>query len=263
LKGSEKMPRSAREKSKTGIYHVILRGVNQKTIFHDDEDNMRFLTTIERYSSVSSMQVYGWCLMGNHAHLLIREGRDSLSSALKRIGISYVRYYNDKYDTSGHLFQDRYRSESIEADDYLLTVIRYIHQNPVKAGMVNAPSEWKWSSCPVYYGLKTEQPDILDESFILSLFSRSLSEASAKFKVFNEEFSETKCLEHFSTIRLTDSEAKIEIKKVLSDVSLDEVKNMPKARRDELIRYVKGINGITQRQAADILGVSQTLISGA
>lgn len=257
------MPRSAREKSKTGIYHVILRGVNQKTIFHDDEDNRRFLTTIERYKSVSSINVYGWCLMGNHAHLLLREGRDSLSSALKRIGISYVRYYNDKYNTSGHLFQDRYRSESVEADDYLLTVIRYIHQNPVKAGMLNTPSEWKWSSCPVYNGLKTDQPDILDESFVLSLFSRSLSEASAKFRVFNEERSEIECLDHVHIIRLTDSEARIEIKKVLSGLSLDEVKDIPKAQRDELIRLVKRIKGITQRQAAEILGISQTLISGA
>lgn len=257
------MPRSAREKSQTGIYHVIFRGVNQKTIFHDDEDNRRFLTTIERYKSLSSMKLYGWCLMGNHAHLLLHEGKDNLSSALKRIGISYVRYYNDKYNTSGHLFQDRYRSESVEADDYLLTVIRYIHQNPVKAESANEPSSWKWSSCPVYYGLKTDQPDILDESYILSLFSHNLSEASAKFKVFNEERNEIECLDHFSTVKLTDSEARNEIKKVLSSVFSNDVKALPKTQRNELIRLVKSIKGITQRQAAEILGVSQTLISGA
>ena len=257
------MPRSAREKSLTGIYHVILRGVNKKTIFHDDEDNQRFLTTIERYKSLSSIKLYGWCLMGNHAHLLLREGKDSLSSVLKRIGISYVRYYNDKYNSSGHLFQDRYRSESVEADNYLLTVIRYIHQNPVKAGLVTDPWLWKWSSCPVYYGLKTNQPDILDESFILSLFSGNISEASTKFKMHNEERSDVECLDHFSTIRLTDFEAQTEIKKVLADVSLDKVKDMPKNQRNELIRLVKKIRGIKQRQAAEILGVSQTLISGA
>jgi len=255
------MPRNAREKSQTGIYHVVLRGVNQKTIFHDDEDNRRFLTTIERYKSLFSIKLYGWCLMGNHAHLLLREGKDGLSPALKRIAISYVSYYNDKYTTSGHLFQDRYRSESVEADDYLLTVIRYIHQNPVKAGIVHEPALWKWSSCPVYYGLKTEQPDILDESFVLSLFSLNLTEASAKFKVFNEERNEIKCLEHFSAIRLTDSEARSEVKKLLSSVSPEEVKGMSKTQRNELIRLVKGIEGITQRQAAEILGVSQTLIS--
>jgi len=257
------MPRSAREKSKTGIYHVIFRGVNQKPIFHDDEDNRRFLTTIERYKSLASIKVYGWCLMGNHAHLLLHECGDSLSAALKRIGISYVSYYNDKYVTTGHLFQDRYKSESVESDDYLLTVIRYIHQNPVKAGMVESPSEWKWSSCALYYGLKTIQPDILDKNFILSLFSSNHSESPLKFKVFNEENGNVECLDDVSIVRLTDSEARAQIKKVLPGISTDAVKNMPKTQRDELLRLIKGIKGVTQRQAAELLGVSQTLISGA
>ncbi|WP_152554768.1 hypothetical protein [Metabacillus indicus] len=72
---------------------------------------------------------------------------------MKRLGISYAKYYNWKYRTSGHLFQDRFKSENIENSHYLLTATRYIHQNPVKAGIVRFPSEWKWSSCSGYDGL--------------------------------------------------------------------------------------------------------------
>ncbi|WP_236905052.1 transposase [Clostridium formicaceticum] len=127
------MPREAREKSETRIYHIIIRGANRQEIFHDDEDRIRFLETFEKYKNNTKMKVHGWCLMGNHAHLLLEEGSEELSVTMKRIGVSYVWYYNWKYKTTGHLFQDRFKSEKVEKDDYLLTVIRYIHQNPFPA----------------------------------------------------------------------------------------------------------------------------------
>ena len=141
------MSRHAREKSKSGIYHIILRGANKQELFHDDEDKSRFLETLDRYKMESKLKVYGWCLMGNHVHLLIGEGKENLSVTMKRIGVSFVAFYNWKYNTTGHLFQDRFKSENVEDDEYLVTVIRYIHQNPVNAGLTGKPSEWKWSSC--------------------------------------------------------------------------------------------------------------------
>ena len=145
------MPRRRRKKSRSGIYHVILRGANKQEFFHSDEDKIRFLDTLLKYKLRTEMQVFAWCLMDNHLHLLLQEGNEGISHVMKRMGISYAQYYNWTYRTTGHLFQDRFRSEQVEDDRYFLTVIRYIHQNPVKAGIVSYPEEFYWSSCRGYY----------------------------------------------------------------------------------------------------------------
>jgi REP element-mobilizing transposase RayT len=254
------MPREAREKSETGIYHIIIRGANRQEIFHDDEDRIRFLETFERYKNTTKMKVYGWCLMGNHAHLLLEEGSEELSVTMKRIGVSYVWYYNWRYKTTGHLFQDRFKSEKVEKDDYLLTVIRYIHQNPLKAGMVKRIEEWKWSSCLEYYGERSHYQNLLDSKLILEIFSKDKDIAVIRFKEFNEAKNEDKCLEDNKRIRLTDDEAKEEIKKFIPKLQLAQVKSLPKEKRDEVIIKLKGIEGVTQRQLARILGISPNLV---
>ena len=114
------MPRSARKKSSSGIYHVILRGINKQRIFEDDEDNLYFLEKLKTYKDISGYELYAYCLMSNHLHLLIKEGGDSLSIAFRRIGASFVYWYNRKYSRSGHLFQDRFKSEPVETDEYFL-----------------------------------------------------------------------------------------------------------------------------------------------
>ena len=108
------MPRTERKKSITGIYHVMLRGINKQQIFEDDEDNGKFLQTICDCKALSGFELYGYCLMGNHAHLLMKEGEESLGQVFRRIGARYVYWYNRKYKRCGHLFQDRFRSETIE-----------------------------------------------------------------------------------------------------------------------------------------------------
>ena len=145
------MPRQARQVSRTGIYHLIVRGINREVIFHDDEDRQRYLETLARITTDISATTFGYCLMDNHVHILIKEGSNGISNLMHRLGASYAYYYNWKYERTGHVFQNRFKSESVEDDSYLKTVIRYIHQNPVKAGMVNKPEAYQWSSCHVYY----------------------------------------------------------------------------------------------------------------
>jgi REP element-mobilizing transposase RayT len=181
------MPRTARGKSKSGIYHIIIRGANRQEIFHDKQDNLRFLEILERFKEKTEIKIHGWCLMNNHIHLLMEEGNEELATTMKRIGVSFVGYYHLKYDTTGHLFQDRYKSENVESEEYLITVIRYIHQNPVKAGLVSMPQEWKWSSCAEYYGEKPYQEGLLDGELILKLFSDDKYVAIKKFREFNEK----------------------------------------------------------------------------
>ena len=140
------MPRLPRQKSESGIYHIMLRGINQQTIFEDEEDYLKFIETLKEYKAVSGYKVFAYCLMSNHIHILIKVEKEDLDLIMKRIGGSYVYWYNWKYYRKGHLFQDRFKSEVVEDDAYFLTVLRYIHQNPVKAGIIKNIDQYKYSS---------------------------------------------------------------------------------------------------------------------
>ena len=113
----------------------MLRGINQQDIFEDEDDYLRFLAIIRECKDISKFELYAYCLMTNHVHLLLKTGEEPLELIFKRIGSRYVYWYNLKYQRIGHLFQDRYKSEAVEDDAYFLTVLRYIMQNPMKAGM--------------------------------------------------------------------------------------------------------------------------------
>jgi REP element-mobilizing transposase RayT len=255
------MPRAARTKSKTGIYHIIWRGANRQEIFHDDRDWIQFLDILKRYKIKCQLIIYAWCLMGNHVHLLIKEGNEDISITMKRIGISYAKYYNWRYITTGHLFQDRFKSENVETTSYLLTVVRYIHQNPVKARIVNHPVEWIWSSCRGYYGKPLYRGDMLDCQPILEKFSSDIFKARERFKEFNDRKNNDKCLdETVNERRLSDEQARVEIRKRLGTVEIAPVKSLPKLERNKLLRNVKGIDGLSMRQAARIFGVSLSLV---
>ena len=158
------MPRAGRKKSSTGIYHVVLRGINRQQIFEDDEDYERYLALLKQYQETSGYALYAYCLMPNHIHLLMKEGKEDLGQTFKRIGASFVYWYNLKYDRTGHLFQDRYRSEVVEDDAYLLTVTRYIHRNPVKAGLCQEPEEYQYSSFANY-----KRDPLIDSTLIIGI----------------------------------------------------------------------------------------------
>jgi REP element-mobilizing transposase RayT len=132
------MPRTARKKSSSGIYHIIMRGINRQSIFEDEEDNRKFLQTLRDFKEKSGYNIYAYCLMVNHIHLLIKEGLEPLEQVMRRLCGSYVYWYNRKYGRIGNLFQDRFKSEPIEDDTYFLTVLRYIHQNPIQAGLLKS-----------------------------------------------------------------------------------------------------------------------------
>ena len=91
------------------VYHIVLRGINRGDIFFDDDDNLRFMETLEHKKRNQEYWLYGYCLMSNHVHLLMRENKDTVSRTMSRIGTSYAKWYNQKYSRSGHVFQGRYR----------------------------------------------------------------------------------------------------------------------------------------------------------
>jgi putative transposase len=250
------MPRTPRKRSATNIYHIMMRGSNRQEIFHDDEDNIRFLETLEKYKSKTGLKVYGWCLMGNHVHLLLEEGNEDISITMKRINVSFVNFYKAKYKSIGHLFQDRYKSESVEKDAYLLTVIRYIHHNPVKAGMVTKPQKYRWSSCNGYYSGQGYEKDLLDKEFILGIFSENLQIALERFKDFNEQDNQDLCLEDLDKKKLTDDEVRDKVFKLVPETKILDFRNLSKEERKTIVRELRTIEGASYRQIARILAVS-------
>lgn len=174
------MPRSPRLRSSNGIYHIMLRGINKQTIFENDEDKLRLLETIMRYKDISKFKVYCYCLMDNHIHLLLEETDETISKAIQRISASYVFWYNNKYERCGHLFQERFKSENVETARYFLTVLRYIHQNPVKAGLAANVFECRWTSIDEYF----QNPVLVDINLGFNLFSSNRNKAIQLFAEF-------------------------------------------------------------------------------
>ena len=115
------MPKTARRKCESRIYHVMLRGINRQQIFEDREDYEKFLSVLKGVKLISGFKLYAYCLMGNHIHLLIKEEQEGLDQIFRRIGSRFVYWYNAKYDREGHLFQDRYKAEPVDCEEYLFS----------------------------------------------------------------------------------------------------------------------------------------------
>jgi REP element-mobilizing transposase RayT len=155
------MPRQPRKPSGTGIYHVMLRGINRQDIFEDQEDYVCFLTFMQQmleplddlgYRQPPLCTFYAYCLMSNHVHLLIKIHHEDIGATIKHLAVVYAMYFNHKYSRAGHLFQDRFKSEPVNDMAYFTTLLRYIHQNPVKAGVVTQVKDYKYSSWGEYDG---------------------------------------------------------------------------------------------------------------
>ena len=244
------MPRTARIESKSKIYHIMTRGINQQNIFSVDEDYKKFIAILSKYHKKSEYGIYAYCLMGNHIHLLIKEGKEALSNSMKRIGTSYVVWYNWQYNRKGHLFQDRYKSEAVEDDAYFLTVLRYIHQNPLKAGLTNNIDLYKWSSYKEY----TSKTKMVNVDFTFALFDKDKDKAIEKFIIFNKESNNDQCLE-VSEKRRTMSDQKIRqlaLKKYNIELAL--LHNEQTKTQMEVLKYLKELDGSSLRQISRLTG---------
>ena len=187
--------------------------------------------------------------MGNHIHLLLREGNEEFSNTMRRIGASYVNWYNWQYNRKGHLFQDRFRSEAIENDGYFLTVLRYIHQNPVKAGLTENLESYKWSSFNEY----VENERIVNKKFVLEMFNKDSDKALEAFVKFNRENENTICLEE-KEIKKTISDKEIrQLVKGHFDMELISLSNRSLEIQKEILKYLKD-KGASIRQISRLTG---------
>lgn len=138
------MPRKARAHSSTGIYHITLRGINRRFLFNDEKDFAYFTGALRRLKTKTGATFYACCLMDNHVHLLMKEGHGGICKDMNHLCSSYAAYYSKKYETYGYVFQDRFHSTPVEDDDYFYTCLEYIYENPVEAGIVEKPEDYRW-----------------------------------------------------------------------------------------------------------------------
>lgn len=244
------MGRQQREKSQSGIYHVMLRGIDRRALFFEDEDREKFMWYLKRAKEKSGFLLYGYCLMDNHIHALLKEGDEELGQSIKRITVGYVQWHNVKYARVGHLFQNRYRSEVVEDDAYFLTVLRYIHQNPTKAKIVDDISYYKWSSFKEY--IRVEDTNYVDTDFVKKLFFNE-----EQFIRFMKMPSKAKCLGYEVKIRITDEKLKKEISQILK---VDQLMDLPKEEREKLIAVIKEETKASNRQLSRVLGIRRSII---
>jgi putative transposase len=252
------MSRKPRRKSRSGIYHIMLRGINRQTIFEDEEDKLRLLETIEKYKEKSKFKIYGYCLMDNHVHLLIKETEECVSLIIQRISASYVYWYNHKYERCGHLFQERFKSENVETISYFITVLRYIHQNPIKAGLAANVFDCKWTSIQEYLG----HTHFVDIGPALKLFSPDRSKALQLFNEYMQESNDDQCLDDYVRVKMSDSEVKCYLV-TLGVPNSSFLQQMKREERDAIILKLKGLKGVTHRQLSRITGISKSVITRA
>ena len=243
------MPRTARKISSSGIYHVMVRGIDKRVIFDETSDFLRFLYYINKANQCNQFEIYAYCLMPNHAHLLLRSENGIIGNFMSRISVGYVQYFNYKYGRTGHLFQNRFKSEVVEDDSYFLTVFRYIHNNPVKAGFVKNFRDYPWTSYAGYSQFtndeyREEKTSFLNTSFVLGMF-----ENRDEFEKYLNQKSTTECMNFEEKKRFTDEQ----IMEKLIKMSRKDLSTLLPVQKQDLFRLIQRETNASTRQLMRVL----------
>lgn len=180
------MSRSARLHVPGGVFHIISRCLNHAYLFDGALERARYLALLEAAARRNDARVLAWCVMSNHVHLVVRAGEAPLSRLMKRVNTGYARWKNIKERRIGPVFAGRYKAILVERETYLLELIRYVHLNPVRAGIVEHPDEDRWSSHRVYAGIE-KKPVFLDTAFVLKDFGGTASERRQAYRTFIDD----------------------------------------------------------------------------
>lgn len=242
------MPRQARHKSESGYLHLIVRGIGQQTLFEEREDYQYFLSALMRFSRETEVVICAYCLMQNHVHILARDDGGQTALLMKKLGVSYSQYFNKKYERQGHLFQDRYLSEPVEDERYLLTVFRYILNNPTKAGICPA-ADYEWSS----YRLYGQKDGPVNTTLLCALIGED-----DRYAEFIASPNEDQCLE-YEAVQRDDVWAREIIQARLGVQSGTALQSLDRAKRNEALRQLLN-EGLSIRQIERMTGISKGII---
>ena len=261
------MPRQSRKPSGTGIHHVMMRGINHQNIFEDAEDYYQFITTLDRvrvqYDDMglpcgTSCTIYAYCLMSNHFHLLIRERNEQIGEVVKRLASSYVYYYNHKYLRDGHLFKERFKSEPVNDMAYFTILLRYIHQNPVKAGIAERVKDYEYSSWCEFDGTVEPVFQICDVNTVLNRIPFSDLEEWVNDPLDDD----VNCLDNDNEkprYRLSDDQVWQQIIKLTGVTNSSDFQKLNKDKQRETLRTLLDI-GASVRQLQRLTGLGRGII---
>lgn len=182
------MGRYTREEIDGGYYHLIARGNNREYIFNRDIDKGYFLKLLNESRQNMRFKLMGYVLMDNHYHLLVQTGNVKLQKIMHQINNKYSKYFNAIYERCGHVFQGRYKASVIRNELYLLKVLAYIHQNPVKAGMVKKVEDYKWSSDKFY---RRKSDGFIETKMIIEMIEEGYRKSNKKYEDIMNEVEET------------------------------------------------------------------------
>jgi REP element-mobilizing transposase RayT len=237
------MARPPRLEFPGAFYHIIVRGNQRQEVFIESQDKIEYLKRLKRYKKECGFILYAYVLMANHIHLLIETRDTPISKIMQLINLTYTQYFNKKYNKVGHLFQGRYKSFLCDRDEYLLSLVRYIHLNPVRANLVKGPGEFRWSSHKDYL---TEAKGLVDTHRVLRVFSEKGLQAWRGYGDFMDDAVGKKVNEDFYRV--------IGQQVLGSDKFLEQVESkvgkmdqpIRKPSLQQILRVVKDVTGIAE-----------------
>lgn len=247
------MARILKKEVKTPFFHIMVQGINRENIFNCERDIERFFRIIGETKEKIDIIILAYCIMSNHAHLLIyEEDVEKMSKFMHLVNLNYAKFYNYKYDRVGYVFRDRYKMQLISSEKHLYTCIRYIHNNPVKANICSHPKEYKYSSYQtnIFYTDKNKKLEI-DKIIAENIYQE---EQNSKF-----EFLEIR------EIELTALEKKEECGKVVkkfikeNDISLTDLKKDKNLLKDAVKNWKKEF-GFSYDAIANEIGICRSTL---
>ena len=242
-----------RKRSESNIYHVFSRGSGRQIIFEDDEDRLSFLRILENRMRDCPCRVFAYCLMDNHYHLVMGIEFKSLSRFMHGLNWKYARYYNERHESSGHLFESRFCSQAVDDDEYFLQAIRYVHRNPVEARLCRS-CEYPWSSYADYL----ESSGLTSTGKVLDMFG-----SRDAFEAFHRHSGKESFVDDSVPIGRIDAETALKrARQALGETRLQELKSLNKPERDEYLALLRS-KGISTSQIARMTGISRPTVSRA
>ena len=267
------MARKPRIHYEGALYHVIVRGNNRTYIFRSKDNKEEYKKIVLKYKKRYRFKIYAYCIMDNHAHLLIEVADIPLSKIMQGIQQVFTQYYNRRNRATGHVFEQRYKSFLCNKDTYLLSLIRYIHQNPVRSKLMGALN-YEWSSYQEYI----VNSQLVDVNFPLSLFDTRKNKAIKRYLIFMKE-TETKVVESMTNEEDATKVAKnieerfeiakealIEIIEEVTEIKIDKIIGNTKSKRISDIRklYIKNLkkySDIPNKEIAGLLEIGSSTVT--
>ena len=228
-----------------------MRGNSKQILFEEEEDYKYFIKRMGKCCRDAEIRISAYCLMENHVHMLINDPHDAVGTMMSRLGTSYAQYFNRKYDRSGHVFQGRYLSEPIDSDVYLLTVFRYILNNPQKAGICPT-AQYRWSSYKAFFREKAP----LDLGFV-----KEWLRTDDAYREYIGRENKDECLEYDQTEN-ADAKALELIRECLGVSNGFELQKWEKAKRDGALRILKE-RGLSVRKIERLTGIGKSIVQRA